>query len=123
MIQSARIPEHLMTTPALPPLASLDDLTVLAVTGADAADFLHKQLSNDVLHIGPTHARWAAYCSAQGRMLASVVVWRPAEDRILLMVAHEIAQKFAQRVSMFLLRAPPHSNATAQCRDNMCAYK
>ncbi|MDN5843646.1 MAG: folate-binding protein [Alcaligenaceae bacterium] len=94
-----------MSAPSLAPLTALDDLAVLTVTGADAADFLHRQLSNDVLHLGPAQARWAAYCTAQGRMLANVVVWRPAEDRILMMVSRDIAQAFAKRLSMFVLRA------------------
>lgn len=105
MIQSALLSERLMTFPDLPSLAALNDFAILAVTGVDAADFLHKQLSNDVLHIGPAHARWAAYCTAQGRILASVVVWQPAADRILMMVARDVAQAFAKRLSMFVLRA------------------
>lgn len=92
-----------MNIPA--PLVLLNDLAVLAVTGEDAADFLHKQLSNDVLHITPTQARWAAYCTAQGRMLASMVVWRPSTNELRLLIARDIAPAIAKRLSMFVLRA------------------
>lgn len=92
-----------MNTPV--PLVMINDLAVLAITGEDAADFLHKQLSNDVLHITPTQARWAAYCTAQGRMLASVVVWRPGDDELRLLIARDIAAAIAKRLSMFVLRA------------------
>ncbi|MBV6271990.1 folate-binding protein [Alcaligenaceae bacterium CGII-47] len=89
-------------------LVLLDDLAVLAVSGEDAADFLHKQLSNDVLHITPTQARWAAYCTAQGRMLASMVVWRPSDNELRLLVSRDIAAAITRRLSMFVLRAKVH---------------
>lgn len=90
------------------PLVLLHDLAVLAVTGEDATDFLHKQLSNDVLHLTPTQARWAAYCTAQGRMLACTVVWRPGTNELRLLVAHDIAAALINRLSMFVLRAKVH---------------
>lgn len=105
MIQSTLISGLPMTSPLLPDLAALDDLAVLTVTGADAADFLHRQLSNDIVHIGPSRARWAAFCTAQGRMLASIVAWRPAEDQVSMMVSRDIAQAVVKRLSMFVLRA------------------
>lgn len=92
-----------MNIPA--PLVLLNDLAVLAVTGEDAADFLHKQLSNDVLHLTPAQARWAAYCTAQGRMLASMVVWRPSDTELRLLLARDIALAITKRLSMFVLRA------------------
>lgn len=90
------------------PLVLLNDLAVLAVTGDDAADFLHKQLSNDVLHLMPTEARWAAYCTAQGRMLASMVVWRPSNNELRLLLTRDIAATITKRLSMFVLRAKVH---------------
>lgn len=95
-----------MNIPA--PLVLLNDLAVLAVTGDDAVDFLHKQLSNDVLHLEATEARWAAYCTAQGRMLASMVVWRPSDKELRLLLASDIAAAIAKRLSMFVLRAKVH---------------
>lgn len=92
-----------MNIPA--PLVLLNDFAVLAITGDDAADFLHKQLSNDVLHLMPTEARWAAYCTAQGRMLASMVVWRPSDHELRLLVARDIATAITKRLTMFVLRA------------------
>lgn len=92
-----------MTNLSLPLL--LDDLAALKVAGEDAADFLHRQLSNDVLHLPPTQARWAAYCTAQGRMLASMVVWRPEANELRLLVARDIADALTKRLSMFVLRA------------------
>ncbi|MEY4747956.1 MAG: hypothetical protein RIQ60_170 [Pseudomonadota bacterium] len=53
---------------------------VIRAGGADAASFLHGQLSNDINHLGDQQARLAAFCTAQGRMLASFVVARAVAD-------------------------------------------
>ena len=54
----------------------LTDRGVIRAVGADAASFLHGQLSNDVSRLGSAQARLGAYCSPQGRMLASLVFAR-----------------------------------------------
>ena len=58
--------------------APLPGLTFLDVAGADAIAFLHGQLSNDVAGLAPGAAEWATYNSPKGRMLATMLVWRPA---------------------------------------------
>jgi folate-binding protein YgfZ len=90
---------------SLPLCVRLDDLAVLAVTGEDATDFLHRQITNDVLRLDPSQARWAAYCTAQGRMLATMVVWRPQADELRLLVARDIVEPLLKRLSMFILRS------------------
>ena len=45
-----------------------------AIVEHHAAGFLHNQLSQDVQHLGDGQARLAAYCSAKGRMLASLLL-------------------------------------------------
>ena len=58
--------------------APLPGTTFLDVAGADAIAFLHGQLSNDVAGLAPGTAEWATYNSPKGRMLATMLVWRPA---------------------------------------------
>jgi hypothetical protein len=85
-------------------LAPLTDHGVLAVTGPEARAFLHAQLSNDIEHLGPGHARYAGWCSAKGRLLATLLVL-PHGDGFLLQVARDIAPAAAKRLSMFILRS------------------
>jgi folate-binding protein YgfZ len=78
---------------------------VIRAVGADAAAFLHGQLSNDVKGLGLTQARLAAFCSAQGRMLASLLVSRPAAEEYWLVCSADLLPATLKRLSMFVLRA------------------
>ena len=59
-----------------PFVAPLADLGLLSVADDEAARFLHAQLTNDVEHLAPGAARWAGYCTAKGRLLATFRYWR-----------------------------------------------
>ena len=84
--------------------APLDDLGVISVTGEDAAGFLHGQLTNDVLHLDAGHLALNGYCTAKGRLLATLRVWRD-EQSIHLLLPREILPGVLKRLSMFVLRA------------------
>jgi len=85
-------------------LAPLADLGVIGASGEAAAAFLHGQLTNDVEHLVPGLARWAGYCSAKGRLLATMRYWRD-EHTIWLTSARPLAQLLTKRLSMYVLRA------------------
>ena len=85
-------------------VAAIADQGLIAVSGDDAASFLHKQLTNDVEHLGLDQARLAAYCSPKGRMQASFLMWRDAEA-IYLQLPLELQAPLQKRLSMFVLRA------------------
>ncbi|HSM21359.1 MAG TPA: folate-binding protein [Rubrivivax sp.] len=83
----------------------LHDWGLIRAAGADAASFLHGQLTQDVLHLDPAHARLAGYCSAKGRLLASFVMWRGGADEILLACSADLLPATLKRRSMFVLRS------------------
>lgn len=83
---------------------ALDQFGVIDAAGDDAASFLHGQLTNDVQHLDAASARLAGYCSAKGRLLASMLIWRAA-DTIRLLVSKELTASVQKRLSMFVLRA------------------
>jgi folate-binding protein YgfZ len=83
----------------------LTDWGVISARGADAATFLHGQLTQDIEQLPTTEARLAGYCSAKGRLLASFVVWRAADDDILLACSADLLAPTLKRLSMFVLRA------------------
>ncbi len=93
-----------LTTP-LRGAARLTDWGVIRAHGADAATFLHSQLTQDIEGLGPDEARLAGYCSPKGRLLASFVVWRPAPDEVLLACSADLLPPTLKRLSMFVLRA------------------
>jgi tRNA-modifying protein YgfZ len=85
-------------------VAPVTDLGLVAVTGDDAASFLHSQLTNDVEHLPPGEARLAGYCTPKGRLLATFLVWRDAEA-IWLQLPREQQGALQKRLSMYVLRA------------------
>ncbi len=84
--------------------ARLTRYGLLSVTGADARDFLHAQLTNDIEHLAADRSALAGWCSAKGRLLASFLVV-PAPEGFLLQVARDLAAPVAKRLSMFVLRS------------------
>jgi folate-binding protein YgfZ len=83
----------------------LTDWGVIRAQGADAATFLHSQLTQDIEGLGANEARLAGYCSPKGRLLASFIVWRPAPDEVLLACSADVLAATLKRLSMFVLRA------------------
>ncbi len=83
----------------LPSLAAID------VAGPDAREFLHGQLSSDVKALTAGSAHYSSYNSPKGRMLATLIVWRQENERIVLVLASDLAIAIARRLSMFVLRA------------------
>jgi len=84
--------------------ARLTRYGLLSVTGEDAREFLHAQLTNDVRNLAPQQAVLAGWCSAKGRLLATFLVI-PAPQGFLLQLARDIAPAIARRLSIFILRS------------------
>lgn len=106
-----------MTQPKTLPLngiTPLSHLGVIRAVGADAASFLHGQLSNDFALLKFDKARLAAFCTAKGRMLASFIGFKRSADEILLICDRSLLAPTLKRLSMFVLRAQCKlSDATA----------
>ena len=96
-----------MIIPGMPDTSQLrlTDWGVIRAHGADAASFLHGQLTNDFALLDRDHARLAGFCTAKGRLLASMVGWRGGDDEILLALPAETLAATLKRLSMFVLRA------------------
>ena len=89
---------------------------LLSVTGDDARDFLHAQLTNDILHLPPARAALAGWCSPKGRLLPSFLVIPttpvpaspsvvPSSQGFLLQLARDLVPAVLKRLSMFVLRS------------------
>ena len=85
-------------------VAVIGDMGLIRTSGADAADFLHKQMTADVLHLTPTSVRLAGYCSPKGRLLATLLIWRDADD-VMLQVPRSQLGALQKRWQMFIMRA------------------
>ena len=83
----------------------LSDWGVIRALGADAASFLHGQLTQDFALLDGSHARLAGFCTAKGRLLATMVGWKQGEEEILLALPAETLAATLKRLSMFVMRA------------------
>ena len=95
-------------------VAPLTDQGLIRASGADAAGFLHTLLTNDIKGITPGGARFAGLCTAKGRLLALLLIWREGDD-FLLMLPREILPAILKKLSMYVLRSKVKlSDATAE---------
>ncbi|WP_101049771.1 CAF17-like 4Fe-4S cluster assembly/insertion protein YgfZ [Macromonas nakdongensis] len=92
-------------TSALRGVVRLADWGVIRAQGADAATFLHGQLTQDFALMGLGEGRLAAFCNAKGRMQASFVAFKRAHDDILLLCSADLLTTTLKRLGMFVLRA------------------
>jgi folate-binding protein YgfZ len=100
-----------MNTNSLPDVSmwagacTVTPLACLKAQGPEAAAFLHGQLSQDVQSLGPTEARLGAYCTAKGRMLASMLLLAPQPEQVLMLMRADVLPATLKRLQMFVLRS------------------
>ncbi len=85
-------------------IAPLPGLGLIAASGEEAATFLHGQLTNDVQKLDESSARLAGYCTAKGRLLATLLMWRE-QQTIFLQLPRSLQPAIQKRLQMFILRA------------------
>ena len=88
-----------------PTRAPRSDLAVVAVSGADAGDFLHAQVAANLKALEPERGVLTAWCSPKGRVLFLITVIAGGDGGFRLLVAHEQAEALVKRLRMFVLRA------------------
>lgn len=85
-------------------MIALTYLSAIRFNGADAGDFLHNQLSADVLALANGESTFACYCEPRGRVLALMLVSRDGDDIYVVMSA-PLAASVATRLRMYVMRA------------------
>ena len=85
-------------------VTALTHLGVLSASGPDAESFLHNQLTNDVLGLERGAMHMAGYCSAKGRLLATMLVWK-SDQGVMLVMPRDILPGVQKRLQMFVLRS------------------
>jgi tRNA-modifying protein YgfZ len=84
--------------------AALRDTVCLEARGADAAAFLHAQLSRSIADLDPTVAPLAGWADPRGRVRALVRVCR-LPDRWLLLMPSDGADDVLKKLRLYLLRS------------------
>lgn len=82
------------------------EFAVFTAHGSDAFSFLQSQLTQDVDRLKNNQAALAGYCTAQGRLLANMVLAPTGvPDEILGVVKREVLPNYLKRLRMFVLRS------------------
>lgn len=100
----------------------LKDLSVLEFAGGDAATFLHKQLSGDVLVLAEGESGFGCVCNASGRVLGLLLV-RRGRDSCLAMCAASLLDGLATHLGRFVLRSDVRIVARPDLRVTGCVEK
>ncbi|NND81483.1 MAG: folate-binding protein YgfZ [Gammaproteobacteria bacterium] len=97
--QQPEFEAHVMTSKPIPESA----VSVLAISGADAASLLQGQLTNDVMHLERCWQH-TGLCNPKGRLFSALRLWRH-EGTFYALLPAELANVIAQRLQMFVLRS------------------
>ncbi len=89
-------------------LAELSQFGLIRFAGADAASFLHGQLSCDVAGLQPDRATYGSYNTPKGRMLASFLLWRVGAE-YFMQLPRVLCEPILKRLSMYILRSKVQS--------------
>lgn len=85
-------------------MIALSYLSAIHFSGADAGDFLHNQLSADVLALTSGESTFACYCEPKGRVLALMLVCRLGDSYYVIMSA-ALASMVADRLKIYVMRS------------------
>ncbi|MBL8471079.1 MAG: folate-binding protein YgfZ [Rhodocyclaceae bacterium] len=79
----------------------------LRAQGADAANYLHNLLTNDISGLKPEQLRRAGFCTAKGRLLSTFLIWRDGADAAdyFLLLPRDLTNGLARKLGMYILRS------------------
>jgi folate-binding protein YgfZ len=82
-------------------LVERTEYSYIVVSGKDRASYLQGLLTNDIAALGPGQGCYAAYLTAQGRMIADLWVYELG-DVILLRVLRDVKSTVLERLDQFV---------------------
>jgi len=87
------------------PATTLDDRTLLRLSGEDVRGFLQGLVTNDVSALAPERPLWAGLLTPQGKTLFDFILWADGED-VLIDCEAEQAEALRKRLTLYRLRRP-----------------
>lgn len=82
----------------------ITNLTALSVSGADAESFLQGQLTCNIKEVNDNQASFAAFCTAKGRVISTLLVFKQNVDYLIILPA-ALADKVINKLRMYILRS------------------
>ncbi|NOQ63586.1 MAG: folate-binding protein [Methyloprofundus sp.] len=87
-----------------PLFAPLTHLSILTVSGTDAAVFLQGQSTCDIKALVDNQPSLGAFCNAKGRTLSTFIIIKQAEQ-FLLILTKDLLATVQKKLQMYILRA------------------
>ena len=84
---------------------ALAGLAAVEFAGDQTDEFLQGQLTADVAGLAEGRWQWTGYCTPQGKMLCTALIWRCDRQRLGLVMAEDLAEGVIGRLRMYILRA------------------
>ena len=85
-------------------MTPLNYLSAARFQGADAASFLHTQVSADIAALAAGEASFACYCSPKGKVIGLLLICR-RDDDFIMVAASELLPRILERLKIFVMRA------------------
>ena len=85
-------------------MVALTYLSTIRFSDADAGDFLHNQLSGDVLGLANGDSTFACYCEPRGRVLALMLVCR-LEGAYYVVMSTALVSTVVERLRIYVMRS------------------
>src|SRR3990170_5077518 len=85
-------------------LCDLSHYGLIRFSGEDSRQYLQGQLSCDVDSIEIGAARYGSYCTPQGRMLASFMLWKDAAG-YWMQLPRSLLEPIRKRLAIYILRS------------------
>lgn len=79
-------------------------LSIIEVSGQDAAKFLQGQLTCNINDISESQASIAAYCNAKGRVISTLIIVKTPQSFLLLLPA-DLLDTVIKKLRIYVLRA------------------
>ena len=80
-------------------------MAAVEFAGEQTDEFLQGQLTADVAGLPSGKWQWAGYCTPQGKMLCTALIWRCGEQKMGLVIAEDLVSDIVGRLQMYILRA------------------
>lgn len=85
-------------------ITALAHLSIIKITGKDAAIFLQGQLTCNIKELTNNNSFFCAFCNAKGRTISTLLILKSLDDYLLIMPA-ELVNNVCTKLQMYILRS------------------
>lgn len=85
-------------------ICDLSHFSAVVIAGADAAEFIQGQFTNDVNKVDDEHSQLSAFCNNKGRMVANFRLFK-YQQNYFISIRQDLVEKTIEHLQNYILRA------------------